>query len=131
LWGWGKPRSIAWLIVNLTQKMRSRITKVFLGTLIVACGIGMTVLAIRFVMAPKPLNLTEAALDGKIQVGDAEAVVYQTLGKPVTERVNPAGEKSFVYFNSRRRESGNFEVPLTVTYYIRDGIVVDRLFRVK
>jgi len=128
---WGKRRSIVWPIVNLIQKMRSWITKVFLGTLIVVCGLGVTVLVIRFVMAPKPLNLTKAALDGKIQVGDAETVVYQTLGKPITERVNPAGEKSVVYFNSRRRESGNFDVPLTVTYYIRDGIVVDRLCRVK
>lgn len=98
---------------------------------IVGCLTALAILAVRFAAAPKPLNLTEVELNGRIRVGEAEAVVHQTLGKPITERVASDGVKSLVYFNSRKMVSGNFEVPITVTCYVKDGFVIDRLYRVK
>ena len=111
--------------------MRFRFTRLFLVLVMIGCVTSVAILAVRYAAAPKPLNLSKDELNGKIHIGESEVVVYHTLGEPITERVASDGVKSVMYFNSRKKGSGNFEVPITVTYYIKDGLVIDRLYRVK
>lgn len=75
------------------------------------------------------LNLSRTELDRKIFNGMNVDDLTKSLGEPYSDsKIN--NQRALTYMNSIKKDNGNYDYPISVTIFISNNKVNDRLYHV-